>query len=173
MRTVHPILWLALILAGWLPAEATAEPATVQVPRVLGLRIHEAERRLADAGLTVRLLGPSDGEGVRTVTAQHPAAGVRARVGAQVRVAYRWSAFGEAPPQAPGQERSQTVRVPDVTGSDLREAVHRLERAGLGADAIGPDRGESGRALVVGQHPARGTEVTRGARIRITWRYSR
>ena len=143
------------------------------MPRVVGLRVHEAERRLADAGLTVRLLGPGAGEGVRTVTAQHPAAGREARVGAQVRVSYRWTRFGEAPPQAPGQERSRKVRVPRVTGLDLRAAVRRLERAGLGADAIGPTGGGSGRALVVGQHPAAAEPVTRGASIRITWRYAR
>jgi len=171
MRPTLPFLLVSLLLGGLLRAEAAAQPATVAVPRVLGLRVHEAERRLTDAGLTVRLLGQPDGEGARIVTAQRPDPGQQARVGAQVRVSYRWSRFGAPPPKAPGQARK--VRVPTLTGLRLREAVRRLERAGLGADAIGPTAGRSGRALVVGQHPAKGQSVSRGATIRITWRYTR
>lgn len=169
-----PLLLVVSVALGTLPCgRALAEPATARVPRVIGLRVHEAERRLADAGFTVRLLGRAGGEGVRTVTAQHPAAGERARVGVQVRVSYRWSRFGEAPPNAPGRKQRQEVRVPRLQGLAVREAVRRLERVGLGADAIGPERGRSGRTLVVGQHPAEGVTVRRGAAIRITWRYTR
>lgn len=171
MRRTLPVLLSTLALGLLLQAQATAQPATVRVPRVVGLRVHEAERRIVDAGLTVRLIGRGAGEGVRIVTAQKPAPGERARVGAQVRVTWRWSAFGAPPPSAPRQARK--VRVPKVTGLRLREAVRRLERAGLGADAIGPTAGRGGRALVVGQHPASGQVVSRRATIRITWRHTR
>ena len=173
MRPALPCLLAILALIGFFHVEATAEPATTAVPRLVGLRVHEAERKLADAGLTARLLGKPDGEGVRIVTAQRPAQGDRARVGAQVRVTYRWSSFGDPPPGAPGRRQAPQVRVPRLTGLRLREAVRRLERVGLGADAIGPTAGRGGRALVVGQHPAAGEVVTRRATIRITWRYAR
>ena len=77
MRTARPFLLAALALAFLFHADATAKPATAKVPRLVGLRVFEAERRLLDPGLTARLIGKPNGEGTRIVTAQRPAAGER------------------------------------------------------------------------------------------------
>ena len=122
-------------------------------------------------GTKTRLLGPKNGEGVRVVTGQRPTAGQRARVGSEVRATFRWVHFGSAAPARRGE--SERVRVPKVEGLSLREAVRRLRRGGLAADAIGPTAGRSGTAIVTAQSPRHGVSAARGATVRITWRFTR
>jgi serine/threonine-protein kinase len=162
-------LGLSLVLA--LAGAALGDAAPVSVPDVVGSDLVVAERTLARAGLAVRRLGPNDGVGRAVVTGQSPAAGSSVRAGAQVRLTYRFVAPGDAPPG--DRDAPRTARVPSLTGLDPLRAERVLQDAGFACDLIGPTAGESGRALVVGQHPAAGSEAKRGSTVRVTWRWQR
>jgi beta-lactam-binding protein with PASTA domain len=161
---------LVALLVALAPVRVDAAPRQVTVPDVIGQPVNSAEARIHRAGLTVRLIGPSSGEGRRFVRAQNPAAGAKVRSGAQVRLTFRWVSDDQAPPSGP--DASRRVRVPRVIGMSPRAAVDRLQRAGLAARLLGDDDDEK-RRVIVSQHPAAGASVKRGLTVRIVQRHVR
>jgi hypothetical protein len=96
----------------------------VTVPRVAGLPVEEAFRRLRDAGLRVRTsdrvrLGPTNG--LPGVFRQSPREGNRVRAGTVVTLSFCGFAGGIIHPTF------DEVVAPDVTGLSLREALASLE----------------------------------------------
>jgi beta-lactam-binding protein with PASTA domain len=162
-----PVVSLCLLVTG-APLEARGEARLVRVPDVLQLEASVATSRLARAGLVARLIGRSSGSGERITVGQNPAAGRMVRAGATVRVTYRWSRVGSAPPASPGSPK--VVSVPNVIGSSPSAAIGRLRRAGLGARVVS---GSSHSGVVTAQNPAAGQEVRRGAQVRLTVRTHR
>ncbi len=93
-RILLPAVSALLALSFLFAADAYARAIYVRVPDVVGMRAEAAARRLEEVGLAPRLIGRDSGDGVRIVNAQRPVGGAKARVGAQVRVTYRWASFG-------------------------------------------------------------------------------
>ena len=127
------------------PRPAAAAPATIDVPRLVGLDVTEARARLRDLGLgsTVTRIESSKPPG--TVVEQSPSAGSALERGETVTLTV---SSGPA-----------AVPVPDVTGLDEASARAQLESAGFEVttvDEATSDPAEDGQ--VVGQSPSAGTE---------------
>jgi eukaryotic-like serine/threonine-protein kinase len=129
-------------------------PANVNVPRLEGLTVQEAQTLLENAGLQLGAQTQqetSDSTKVGRILASTPRAGEPADGGATVAVVV-------------GSEQT-TVQVPDVSGQDLDDAEQALRQAGLTPrrqDSGSGDDNErvSGTDPASGQRVARGTEVT-------------
>ena len=162
-----PTVSLCLLLSG-APLEARGETRLVRVPDVRQLEASVATSRIGRAGLVARLIGRRNGSGERIIVGQNPAGGRQVRAGTTVRLTYRWSRVGSAPPASPGRPRS--VKVPNVIGSTPYDAQRRLRLAGLASRIVS---GSNATGRVVAQNPAAGREVRRGAQVRLTIRGSR
>ena len=131
------------------------------VPDVTGSRLAAAFSELAEAGFQPVLIGlptaKTNGEdGGYWVTAQEPAGGSVADVGARVALAAElrvsWGTLSGPPVAAPG------TPVPEVVGRALDEALSSVTAAGLIAVVFQPQRGVE--TLVVSrQEPEPGLPV--------------
>lgn len=65
-----------------------------------------------------------------------------------------------------GPVPSQTVRVPDVRGKVLSDAIRTIQAAGLKSETQISDR-DGERRVVERQEPAAGTSVMRGSTVKI------
>ena len=162
-----PAVSLCLLLSG-APVEARGTTRLVRVPDVRRLDAAVATSRINRAGLVARLIGRSSGSGERIIVGQNPAPGRTVRAGTTVRLTYRWSRVGSAPPASPGSPR--LVKVPNVIGSSPYDAQRRLRLAGLASRIVS---GSSASGVVIAQNPAAGREVRRGAQVRLTVRSRR
>ncbi len=162
-----PVVSLCLLLSG-APVEARGSTRLVRVPDVRRLEASVATSRIGRAGLVARLIGRNSGSGERIIVGQNPAAGRQVRAGATVRLTYRWSRVGKAPPASPGS--ANIVKVPNVIGSSPHDAQRRLRLAGLASRIVS---GSSASGVVIAQNPAAGREVRRGAQVRLTVRSAR
>ena len=124
-------------------------PKQVMVPRLQGLTVAEAEKRLADEGLKLRVAGreydteaPED-----TIARTEPHAGKRVKTGRVVQVVISLG--------------PRTVVTPKVTGLTLVAAERRLHDAGLLVEEIRRQTSEVERDIVLEQHPAAGAQVGR------------
>jgi serine/threonine-protein kinase len=109
---------LAIGAAAW-GAWTYLVPHDVDVPKVSGLSIEQAQAKLTDAGLTVRLAkGQYDLDAPEeTVLSQKPAPGTSIREGSQVVL---FPSLGPPP-----------VKVPDLVGMTVPEARQALSAVGL------------------------------------------
>jgi beta-lactam-binding protein with PASTA domain len=122
-----------------------APPATIDVPRLVGLDVSDAQARLRDLGLRSTITRVESPKPEGTVIDQSPSAGTALERGETV--AFTVSSGPAAVP------------VPDVTGLDEESARAQLESAGFEVttvDEATSDPAEDGQ--VVGQSPSAGTE---------------
>jgi beta-lactam-binding protein with PASTA domain len=123
----------------------------VRVPGLVGLDVPTATQILARFGLSIAVQAPeySDLVPPGRITRQHPDSGVLERPGASVNV---WPSQGAHPPAPP-------MRMPDVRGGTLPEALQALNRLKLQlthVDSV-PDPARAGR--IVDQRPQPGDTV--------------
>lgn len=129
------------------------EPAKVRVPRVTGLALGQAIKRLRARGLDVGTVSkrPS-AKPRRTVLDQGKRIGSRLRSGSSV------SLVIAAP----------LPRVPDTIGDRRREAKRELRRAGFDVRTTKEQTGSASPGSVIDQVPSGGTRARPGATVRIT-----
>jgi hypothetical protein len=131
-----------------------AEPAKVRVPRLTGLSLRQATRRLEARELSVGDVSkrPS-AKPRRTVLDQGQRAGSRLRTGSTV------SLVVAAP----------LPRVPDLVGVQRRDAKRELRRAGFDVRTTTKEQTDSASpGTVIDQTPSGGTRVRPGATVTIT-----
>jgi beta-lactam-binding protein with PASTA domain len=131
------------------------QPATVRMPRLVGLTASDAKHRLRALGLHWTITETTSSEGEGTVVGQAPGAGANVRKSATVSL--RTSA-GPA-----------SITVPDVTGLDEASARTQLESAGFDVKAVDePTADPSEDGTVVNQDPVGGAEAEKGSVVTIT-----
>jgi serine/threonine-protein kinase len=136
-------------------AKAAREPATIDVPDVVGQTVADARARLRDLGLRSTVTRVESAEPRGTVLGQSPAAGAGVRDGATVRL--RVSA---GPAQA---------SVPDVTGLDEQSARQQLQAAGFEVEVLDEPTDDPARDdVVVAQDPSGGARAEKGALVTLT-----
>ncbi len=131
-------------------------PPVVTVPSVVGQNRREATATLEDARFEVEEVARDDDTlDPGTVIAQEPGGDGRARRGSTVTII-----VARRPPR---------VAVPSVGGSSLADATAQLHGLGLKVSSEDqPVTDPSQDGTVIGQDPPPGTEVQRGARVRLT-----
>ena len=120
-------------------------PATIDVPRLIGLDVSDARARLRDLGLGSTVTRVESPKSPGTVVEQSPSAGSALERGETVTLTV---SSGPA-----------AIPIPDVTGLDEESARAQLESAGFEVttvDEATSDPAEDGQ--VVGQSPSAGTE---------------
>jgi len=126
--------------------EAELSEKDVTMPDVVGLSYSEAETKLKDAGLQVRIEGEGD-----TVTDQLPAAG------AQI------SSKAKAVLYLGGKAPATTVAVPNLSGMTLENATSALQSRGLYIRVSGgAAAGGTGNIVITKQDVAVGAELAYG-----------
>ncbi|HWV87198.1 MAG TPA: PASTA domain-containing protein [Capillimicrobium sp.] len=131
-------------------------PEQVEVPTVVGLSRDEARDTLEAAGFVVRTEQQEDENAEEdTVLSQDPAAGTQLARGETVTVTVA--------------VEPRTVRVPDVTGLPVDEAVNALADAGLVPNQVSETvTDEDDDGVVLDQRPAPGRTVDRNSRVTVT-----
>jgi len=156
--------------------DVSSGPKQVTVPNVLGLNEATAGARLAQAGLEVRAVRVPSSQSAGKVVAQNPESGVTAAAGSTVRINV---SRGPVPTTtvvtttttpttttAPTTTASASVRVPNVVGNTVNQAVNRIQAAGLVPRPTFVDSAEDpGR--VIAQNPKPGANVSSGTTVRI------
>ena len=129
--------------------EARCKPNEVDVPRVVGAKVEDAEERLASMPLTAELITrpAAPGERLGRVVAQYPKSGTLSS----------WDTVRIVVPKA-----TQGV-IPDVTGLTVANARARLVARGLIAIVGAATDGAGG--VVVGQAPRGGLAAARGMKV--------
>jgi beta-lactam-binding protein with PASTA domain len=128
-----------------------AVPVTVTVPRIEGLRAHEALAELE----SLRLVGEQAGSDASPrpegeIVRQEPAAGSRIPRGSRV-------VFWVASPEL--------VVVPDLSGMRGPNAVESLRAEGLVAGEVVQEESQEAEGTVIRQNPQPGQSVPRGTRV--------
>ena len=132
-------------------------PASVAVPRVVGLNQTAAQRRLQAAGLTSKVVYVSSTQPAGRVVAQRPAPGTTVNRGSRVSLNV---SIG------PNPEASRPV--PDVLGQDEATATTTLQSAGFQVVVIDqPTADQTEDGVVLDEQPAGGTRAPRGAVVTI------
>jgi beta-lactam-binding protein with PASTA domain len=128
-------------------------PEGVVVPSLVGLKREEAERQLADTGLTAEVTERETTQPPGTVMAQEPASGTRVNKGTAVRLT-----VAKARPQ-----------VPDVTTGNptAEEAQAALEQAGYQVQRRERSGDPALAGRVIDQSPDPGTPRSTGATVTI------
>ncbi len=127
-------------------------PATVPVPNAVGLSREEALSRLDAAGLGARQVEVFSERAPGTVVAQDPGGGERAARGSKVRLNV--------------SRGTGRVNVPNVVGQSSDDAGANIRKTGLQARVVEVPSGEP-EGTVVAQNPPAGSELGRGAFVRI------
>jgi serine/threonine-protein kinase len=128
-------------------------PETAEVPDVTGVPRERAEELLASAGFRANVAQVFSEEDPGTVVAQDPAGGERAPLESNVRINV--------------SKGTNRVEVPDVVGLSAADAGAELRSAGLATPNVVTVPSDAPANEVVAQSPAAGTEVQRGATVRI------
>jgi len=150
---VAPRTVVLLEVAG--PRPPPPAPATVEVPRLVGLRAAEARSQLRELGLrfTQRPVESTQSKG--TVVRQSPRAGTKLRKGQSVLLT-----ISNGPAQ---------VSVPDVVGLDEESARRELEAAGFEVEVVDePSEAVDEDGIVLDQDPAGGASVPKGSVVTLT-----
>lgn len=137
--------------------QTTTAPATVAVPRVVGLNQTVAQRRLQAAGLMSNVVYVSSTQPAGRVVAQRPLPGTRVKRGSRVRLNVS---------TGPNPQASRPV--PDVVGQDEAAATSTLQSAGFEVVVIDqPTTDQTEDGIVLDEQPAGGTRAPRGAVVTI------
>jgi beta-lactam-binding protein with PASTA domain len=133
------------------PPPPPAAPATATVPDVVGKELADGARDFADEGLKVDVRYVPSREAAGRIVAQSRPAGTKLKRGDTVQL----NVSEGANPQA-------AASVPEVTGSELKDAREQLEKAGfevLALDISGRNR----TGHVLSQTPRGGASIPRGS----------
>jgi eukaryotic-like serine/threonine-protein kinase len=122
------------------------------VPKVVGLTIAVAVRRLQAAGLKTRQRVIFASAPAGRVVAQRPATGTTVKKGSTVALSV--------------SKGPQRVRVPNVVGRSRDDAVGRIKKAGL-VPAVFSVPSQAPRGSVVAQNPNGGTKAPKRSRVRL------
>jgi len=147
---------VVLMVGGWVYWNLT-KPKPVKVPNLVGLPVTEAQKRLEEAGLTLRIGGrlPSEKQPADEVVGTSPQAGAEVRQGFTIRVDISTG--------------SRFVEVPDLRGRTVDEAKAMLSSVKLGVDdqiREARDRNiEEGK--IISQVPEPRRKVERDTKIRV------
>ena len=132
-------------------------PATVAVPRVVGLNQTAAQRRLQAAGLTSRVVYVASAQPAGRVVAQGPLPGTKVKSGSRVRLNV-----------SIGPNPQASTPVPDVLGQDEATATTTLQNAGFQVIVIDqPTADQTEDGIVLDEQPSGGTRAPRGAVVTI------
>jgi serine/threonine-protein kinase len=127
-------------------------PAQVKVPDVTGRARDSAEQLLTDAGLEPAIEETESDKPEDEVISQNPAAGFEVDKGSRVTVTV--------------SKGIPTVSVPDVQGSNRRDAVAELRAAGLVATVHEQDVTDPAQdGVVIDQRPGVGTQLDKGKQV--------
>jgi beta-lactam-binding protein with PASTA domain len=141
------------------PASAGPAPGVegdvVDVPSVMGVDVAQARGLLDPKGLLLSLDGDrEDPAAPGSIVSQAPLAGSRAQRGSTVHATV-----------SRGQVRA---RIPELTGKTVEQATRELADAKHAAGPVEQEQNASAPAgTVLGSTPAAGTEVARGAEVRL------
>ncbi|MFD6417455.1 Stk1 family PASTA domain-containing Ser/Thr kinase [Streptomyces sp. NPDC060194] len=131
-------------------------PERIGVPRLAGVPLDEAKRRLEDAGLAPGAVARefSEDVGKGEVVRTDPAAGTEVRSGKAIAITV---------------SKGAPVDVPDVAGRSVDDATRALEEQGLKVE-LAPERvhSEHDEGEVARQSPAGGEEAVRGDTVTLT-----
>ncbi|MEP6976462.1 MAG: PASTA domain-containing protein [Thermoleophilia bacterium] len=132
-------------------------PATVAVPRVVGLNQTAAQRRLQAAGLASHVVYVASTQPAGRVVAQRPLPGTKVKSGSRVRLNV-----------SIGPNPQASTPVPDVLGQDEATATTTLQNAGFQVIVIDqPTADQTEDGIVLDEQPAAGTRAPRGAVVTI------
>jgi serine/threonine-protein kinase len=132
-------------------------PASVAVPRVVGLNQTAAQRRLQAAGLTSRVVYVASTQPAGRVVAQRPLPGTTVKRGARVGLNV-----------STGPNPQASAPVPDVVGQDESTAMSTLQGAGFQVVVIDqPTADQTDDGIVLDEQPAGGARAPRGAVVTI------
>ena len=138
-------------------------PARAIVPDLVNQSVRRAQTLLTLAGLRGVQVGGT-AAGSQVVSDQEVEPGTEIARGSTIR--YRVEVGGlPTPVPVPG---GRTIRMPDVRGQGLTEAVRGLQDIGLRVSQRGPQIGV-GRAVVTGQSPTPGQLIGRGSTVIVTF----
>jgi serine/threonine-protein kinase len=139
------------------PGNTTTAPATVAVPRVVGLNQTVGQRRLQAVGLASNVVYVASTQPAGRVVAQRPAPGTKVKRGSRVRLNV-----------STGPNPQAARSVPDVLGQDEATATTTLQNAGFVVEVIDqPTTDQTQDGIVVDEQPAGGTRAPRGSVITI------
>jgi beta-lactam-binding protein with PASTA domain len=134
-----------------------SQAATVQVPRLVGLKQPTAQRRLQELGLRVRTVYVPSTKPGGTVVAQRPAPGSVAKRGSRVRLNV-----------SNGPNPQPLTALPDVTGEDEASATADLQAVGFQVQVFDqPTTDQNQDGTVVDEDPAPGTRIPAGSQVAI------
>lgn len=156
---------MSALLAGFLLAGIAAwvlefghRAREVKVPKVVGMKVIEAEAVLRDAGLKMKIIGPPvEGKGPPdTIVVQTQGPGERVREGSVIGV--RKSA-GPA-----------SISVPRIIGMKIDAAKEFLERSDLKLDEVVEKLNQGGaqEGEIILQNPSEYTSVPKGTMVKVT-----
>lgn len=132
-----------------------AAPATVSVPRLVGIAAASAKTRLSSLGLHWSVVTHASDRTRGIVLAQSPSAGAKLEKGRTVTLTVS---------SGPAQ-----ISVPDVTGLDAESARAQLVNAGLDVTVVDqPTSDPDQDGVVVDQDPPGGADAAKGSTVRIT-----
>lgn len=137
----------------------TSQPlpeAQVDVPSLVGRSASSAVVAVRDLGLEARVRPVTSSERPGTVVGQSPAAGTVVDEGTTVQLE-----VAKARPQV------QRIEVPDVVGATAADARSELRSLGLTVSTVSVVSQEP-PGTVIEQSPPAGTELRKGARVRLT-----
>lgn len=135
-------------------------PPGVALPSLAGLRADLAAKKVRALGLVPQLDVVRSTKPAGTVLGQHPAAEAHVARGSAVRLEVARNVSKPTP--APSR-----VRLPDVRGQSAAAARSRLAGSGLEARIVQVTSNRP-QGVVVDQSPAAGTQVRKGATVRLT-----
>ena len=139
------------------PGTTTTAPASVAVPRVVGLNQTVAQRRLQAVGLASNVVYVASTQPAGRVVAQRPAPGTKVKRGSRVRLNV-----------STGPNPQAARPVPDVAGQDEATATTTLQNAGFVVEVIDqPTTDQTQDGIVLDEQPAGGTRAPRGSVVTI------
>jgi eukaryotic-like serine/threonine-protein kinase len=133
------------------------------VPELRGLTAARAIVKLDRAGFRAVVRREPSFYPDETVFEQRPNPGLRFRRGTTVRLTVASFEARKPPPRPPAPPVSRVSR---LVGLDYSEAAARMEVLGIVPDSY-PVRSSRAPTIVISQTPAPGTQVRRGARVRL------
>jgi len=126
----------------------------VAVPDIVGMNIKQADDELTNLGLVMNVIARQNDSTVEkdAVISQDPGQGRKVKTGRQINVVI--------------SEGAEQVKVPNITGVDLKEATSRLAGKGLNLGAVQEifdEKYETG--IVISQKPAADASANAGTKV--------
>ena len=141
-------------VSGFVAMQIVMERDRVEVPRAVGLDSVAASELVKEAGLTVRVIAEEFSARIPKghVSSQRPTAGMRAKLGSEVRLIL--------------SRGTDQLEVPNLAGDTLPQAQRLLAEAGLSLGRITRIHSDiHAQETIIAQDPPAGATATRGAAV--------